>query len=180
MSTWKERAFCVAVLIVGLIWGATIEKNRHADDLRDCRDTTRVTTATPGPERDFGYTVTASPATLPPNLEETRAIARKGDTSIVPEWKWVDVERYLNGQLPDKDEDTCGIEPGGRVTAIGTVSDQVLVSYEPPDDDTAGTPCDGGEVFFLKVVDFISYTDRAEAFAKQELERKRLVNSLLR
>lgn len=112
----------------------------------------------------------------------------KGQTATVPAWQWVDIEA-IRGKRPGKFDAVCGIEPGGTVTAIGTLTEdhaangkrfRVLVSYDPPDPgDTGGTPCDGGEAFYLDVTDFQTMTARYEKAQKSEKLRREVTDALL-
>jgi hypothetical protein len=66
----------------------------------------------------------------------------------VADWQWVELEPRM------LDYDVCGLEAGGVLTEIGTHENQVLVRYAAPDAFNIGTPCDGGEVFFIDAQQF--------------------------
>lgn len=69
----------------------------------------------------------------------------------VADWQWVDILGLDNESTLFSDENHCGIEMGGKLTEIGTLGNRVLVRYALPDGvyEAPGTPCDGGEVFFM-------------------------------
>jgi hypothetical protein len=66
----------------------------------------------------------------------------------VMDWQWVDIEPQ------SLERNRCGIEKDGLLTEIGVNGTRVLVRYSAPHGASTGTPCDGGEVFFVDAAQF--------------------------
>ena len=92
----------------------------------------------------------------------------------VPEWMWVDVLNGDGGVFGD----TCGIQVGATVSEIAPASgNRVLARYYGS--PTAGTPCDGGEIFFVNESYFGTATNRFDEAKRQAEEEANLINRLL-
>jgi len=82
---------------------------------------------------------------------------KAGDVRKVSKWTWVDVvnlepvvQRYRNAKVELTFGETCGVEEGGTMTAVGFDEKQkrVLVRYKAPG-EALGTPCPSGVLFFV-------------------------------
>lgn len=79
---------------------------------------------------------------------------KRGSSTTIPSWEWVRVlnptpvtQHFRNGGFPLKYEDTCGIEAGGVITVLGSLtSSTYLVKYTAPG-SPMGTPCPSGVLF---------------------------------
>lgn len=70
----------------------------------------------------------------------------------VLDWEWVG--DLGSPTLYPAEGEACGIEAKGTLTEIGPLGEGTLVKYGLPpghsEYDTAGTPCDGGEIFVIQ------------------------------
>lgn len=106
-------------------------------------------------------------------LHEGRSVHPR--VQFVPEWSWVDI---VNPGVPYGE--VCGTNPGAKVYEIAHTTDgRVLVSYDPNGTQTAGTPCDGNEIFFLWEADFVTMTDRYNGLSQEGEDEAAIVERLL-
>lgn len=105
--------------------------------------------------------------------------ADAGERAVVPGWQWVDIERCSRGPYC-KAGDSCGIEIGSEVVEIGRHGDRVLVRYDARHGASPGTPCDGGEVFWLDADDFATMTERYKAVIAAAAANSSVVDRLLK
>lgn len=109
----------------------------------------------------------------------TRGVT-KGDSAIVPEWKWVDARNsspVKSGNDTYSYGDTCGIERGGKLTVVGVAGDILLVSYST-DAPRGGTSCLPGVNFLISEKEFSAMTTIYLATKGAEDKEKLLVQSL--
>ena len=173
----RTKFLVSAAFLVGSMFGAVIE---HGLQVTKHVDAPALVAQTAVLAEEFPPTAVGSDAVKGVAMANS---IYKGQQAVVPKWQWVHIETLGTGSHPHpgKWDDTCGIEPDGIVTAVGTMNDLVLVSYRPPPEaDTHGTPCDGGETFLLEAKDFLTMTTRADTIKKEERQRRDAVDALLK
>jgi hypothetical protein len=175
------KQILVAVLCVfgafysGELIGMNKAENACVQKLKD-NTPTSVPAAKPvdGPK-----TPEAGPVPLSAQYHPSVFKVKRGDKATVPQWQWVNIEHH-GDYRPSTFEATCGIEPGGFVTALASEDDTVLVKYYPPmGRANPGTPCQGGEMFLLTHEDFTTMTERFNAKWAEAKEHEELIKRLL-
>jgi len=105
-------------------------------------------------------------------------VAGEGQSIRVPQWEWVDIESPEPVSLRWGSRPTCGIEFGGKVTAIGAYTGRTLVRYTAPG-LTGGTACKTGTLFFIDPARLARFDASYRAIQAEEQARSQVVWQLL-
>lgn len=106
-----------------------------------------------------------------------------GDVAINPKWNWITVKnpkgrRNFNGFHDFGD--SAGIKEGAKLTAVAIEGYNVLVSYESPKGQGAGSEAGNGTLFFVPKQIFATMTADYESGQRLKANEKARILVLLR